>query len=364
MRRRPAALQSLGGTTSVSSVRRSGQSPTLHSASHGERRASAASGWNLCWRFRRLRATLKYRQFEGNHACTKRPSYRVAAVLPHAAGSRHRRRGHDRLRIRSLCNQSARHTLVLSSGSLEFNTSDLTVSGSVGGLARTNGVVGISQSSNVHIAVFCFRKINLGSNVNVTVTGNRGLALLSRSTISIATTVSVHGTAGGFDANIGYGGVGAEGGVRGLSFSNAPPPSTRGNGGVARAWARSDNGVGYGAGEGASAGSNGGHKHGGGGASHAGSGGAGGTSCAEWTIHRGDPGPTYGGVALSDLIGGSGGGGGGSNSTNGQGAGGGGGGGAQAGGGGGGGGRVRLRPALPARSMTAQPSHSPPPVQS
>jgi len=184
--------------------------------------------------------------------------------------------------------------LVLNSGSLTFDTDAATVSGSVSGLRSTNGVLGISQSTNVELAVFCFNKIDLGSNVAVTVQGRRGLVLLSRSDLCLDTTIDVSATEPDpSDRYIpGRGGPGAEGGTNGVGFNSAPPPSDGGDGGPGgRDGKPNTAGVGYGAAPHV------GKTSDGGGGGYGGAGGAG----------SGAGGVDYGMSSLEDLLGGSGG---------------------------------------------------------
>jgi hypothetical protein len=101
--------------------------------------------------------------------------------------------------------------LRLSSGDLVFNTGSTGALPTVSGAISATGVVGVSASTNVQVALFAFDKISLGSNVSVTVTGNLALALLSRQHVMIDTTIDVSGAMnsirdGGEGGPGGYGG--------------------------------------------------------------------------------------------------------------------------------------------------------------
>lgn len=208
--------------------------------------------------------------------------------------------------------------LYLTSGSLTFDTTELTVSGSVSGLKGTNGVVGISTSTNVEVAVFAFYSVYIGSNVSVTVQGTRGLVLTARSAIEIDTEIDVSGTSGNPDGGVrGLGGAGAEGSTNRIDFISNPPPSNRGDGGPA---SKDDRPRGDGIGMGAAT-----HP----GRNDAAGGGYGGVGGNGYSA--GGAGKVYGAAALSDLYGGSGGAGGGSSTSS-----------SNCGSGGGGGGSIGL----------------------
>ena len=192
--------------------------------------------------------------------------------------------------------------LHLTSGSLTFDTTDLTVSGSVSGLKSTNGIAGISASTNVEVAVFAFWSVDIGSNVSVTVQGTRGLVLTARSTMEIDTEIDVSGSAGNPDGGArGLGGPGAEGSTNRMDFISDPPPANRGDGGPA---SKDDRPPGDGIGMGA--GTHPGRRDAAGG----GYGAAGGNGES-----AGGAGKAYGAAALTDLYGGSGGAGGGSSTS-------------------------------------------------
>ena len=77
---------------------------------------------------------------------------------------------------------------------LLFNTSDLTLTGAV----NVTGVISISQDGS-EIATWTFDSIDIGREVDVKITGQRAIALLSRSSTHIDTVLKVHpGTLGGF----------------------------------------------------------------------------------------------------------------------------------------------------------------------
>lgn len=182
-----------------------------------------------------------------------------------------------------------------------FDTDAMTV--------KTNGVVvgaGVASCRNgqVELAVFCFTQLTLGSGVTVTNTGSRGLALLSRGNMSINTEVNLDG-AGGKSSTVGIeggpiaggvGGVGASGG----SGTNAPPPSTGGDGGRAM-YQGAYPGIGMEPGDGGSDGY-GSYTCGGAGGGNGGAGGTGANGAAG--------GGSIGDVAIVSMFGGSGGGGG------------------------------------------------------
>jgi len=170
--------------------------------------------------------------------------------------------------------------LVLTGGdTLTFDTDALTVSGTTGGLSSTSGVSASSASTNVDLVVFTFDSIDLPDGVGITVTGSKGLALLSKSGINFDTDINVSGAAGGTASGSGA----ASGGSGG--------PGAAGSGGDAK------NNDGGGQGGGQAGGSNGG----GGGGGHASAGGDGGRSNGSFG------GTAYSDAALTDLFGGSGG---------------------------------------------------------
>ncbi|GMH67720.1 hypothetical protein TrRE_jg6907, partial [Triparma retinervis] len=79
---------------------------------------------------------------------------------------------------------------------LMFNTS----SGILGGAIDVVGeIVQLADGSNTEVVVFAFDSIDLGSNVAVTLTGQRALILMSRSTVKIDTTFQTNpGVLSGF----------------------------------------------------------------------------------------------------------------------------------------------------------------------
>lgn len=191
-----------------------------------------------------------------------------------------------------------------SAGSLEFNTGNgsniLPVLHAVAGGATNvmSGVVVTNGSGKVVMALYAFDRINIGSGVVCSVTGNLGVIVSSVHDFTFGGTVSNSGTAGRAGADQVYGGVGtggggAEGGVRSTSYMSAPPGAVRGAGGIGVWTGAGGNGVGRGGGEGARPGA-------GSGASYGGVGGNADVLAAG----------VYGDAALTDLFGGSGGGGG------------------------------------------------------
>lgn len=130
--------------------------------------------------------------------------------------------------------------LNLTSGTINFDTDSLSFSGAASG----SGTAVTSQGGGVELALFNFSDLDIGSGVTVNVTGNRGIVLASKSDIDFGSTLSVNGgTPGNNSTNGAAGGPGAEGGVPTSSFSSAPPPNDRGDGGDAF-----NDGVGYGGG--------------------------------------------------------------------------------------------------------------------
>lgn len=182
-------------------------------------------------------------------------------------------------------------TLTLTSGSIAFTTSGTTPTYSINGGAAVSGTTGSSASGNVEMAIFNFDSISIGSGVAVTVTGTRGLVLASKGSFSFGSILRLDGT--NASSSIGLGAPGAEGGVAGTSFSSAPPPSTRGNGGN-----DFQDGVGFG---GSKSNTNTTLNNSASGASYGGVGGVGNNSTGL------PPGATYGTADLINLFGGSGG---------------------------------------------------------
>jgi len=79
---------------------------------------------------------------------------------------------------------------------LMFNTSSGILSGAISVVGE---IVQLSDGSNTEVAVFSFDSIDLGPNVAVTLTGQRALVLLSRSSVKIDTTFQTHpGVLSGF----------------------------------------------------------------------------------------------------------------------------------------------------------------------
>lgn len=79
---------------------------------------------------------------------------------------------------------------------LMFNTSSGILSGAINVVGE---IVQLADASNTEVAVFAFDSIDIGSNVAVTLTGQRALILLSRSSAKIDTTFQVHsGVLSGF----------------------------------------------------------------------------------------------------------------------------------------------------------------------
>ncbi|KAL7434161.1 hypothetical protein ACHAXM_003917 [Skeletonema potamos] len=78
--------------------------------------------------------------------------------------------------------------------SLLFNTSDATLSGAV----NATGLISTTPDGT-EVALWAFDSIDIDENVNITVTGQRAMALVSRSSVRINTTFYViPGTLGGF----------------------------------------------------------------------------------------------------------------------------------------------------------------------
>jgi hypothetical protein len=198
--------------------------------------------------------------------------------------------------------------LELDSGTLTFDTGGAGREPTVSGAFEGTGSVGASMNTNVQLAVFAFDRIDLGSAVAVTVTGDRGLMLLSRRHAAIDTTIDVSGAPNTRSAG-GLGGPGAEGGTAEMedgaddgdgTYESAPPPDDRGAGGLSETYTYpSGDGTGYGGGQGANA-----DKTSGGGGGYGGWGGE-----RVSTPNDGDGGKPYGSADLAILYGGSGGGG-------------------------------------------------------
>ncbi|MBT3278629.1 MAG: PEP-CTERM sorting domain-containing protein [Phycisphaerales bacterium] len=124
----------------------------------------------------------------------------------------------------------------------EWATSEAQDAGEGGNASAIDGV-------SVTLAMFNFNSINIGSGATIVVEGNAGIALGSLGDMTIATNISVDGT-NGTSFRGGYGGSGAEGGVRNTSFASTPPGATAGDGGVDAGSTGTDNtrGIGFGAG--------------------------------------------------------------------------------------------------------------------
>lgn len=181
-----------------------------------------------------------------------------------------------------------------------FNTGSATSAPTVliDGVGPLTATKATSESGEVEMAVFVFNRVTLSSNVSVTVTGNRGLALLSKLDMNIAADISVDGkdgTGGAGHPPGGAGGPGAEGGAAG----NTPPPDNRGDGGDTDG---ATPGIGLGGGAGAA------NKKGGGGGAYGGDGGRGGPPDPGSILPVTPGGAAYGDGALTNLVGGSGGG--------------------------------------------------------
>ena len=81
---------------------------------------------------------------------------------------------------------------------LLFNTSDARLSGAV----NATGVIATTPDGT-EVALWAFDSIDIDENVNITLTGQRAMALLSRSSVRINTTFNVRpGTLGGFPGGI------------------------------------------------------------------------------------------------------------------------------------------------------------------
>ena len=78
--------------------------------------------------------------------------------------------------------------------SLLFNTSNLELTGAI----NATGIIA-KTPDGTEVATWSFDSIDIGNEVNVTLTGQRPMALLSKSSVQINTTMRVHpGTLGGF----------------------------------------------------------------------------------------------------------------------------------------------------------------------
>jgi hypothetical protein len=165
--------------------------------------------------------------------------------------------------------------LNLSSGTTTFNTDTLTVSGFPG-----LGVLANTQSGTP-VAVFTFSDIDLLSGATINFTGSRPIALLSKTDITIGTTLDVSGASGLANTSIAAGRLG------GFAGGQAQVQTTDAANGVGRGL-RGDLPS----------------FHAGGGAGSGGGGGRGGA-------YYNPPGPaggiTYGNAGVTDLLGGSGG---------------------------------------------------------
>ncbi len=77
---------------------------------------------------------------------------------------------------------------------LLFNTSDLTLTGAI----NAKGSIGLTESGD-EVAIWAFDSINIGSEVDIVLAGQRALVLLSKSSVMIDThLISKPGTLGGF----------------------------------------------------------------------------------------------------------------------------------------------------------------------
>jgi len=203
-------------------------------------------------------------------------------------------------------------TLTVDAGkAVRFDTGSATTLPSISGVLTGKGQLGVSQSGEVQVAVFAFDSIQLGKGATVTITGDRGIVLLSKNAIAIDTTLSVSGANGQRkhdnapqDVQMADGGPGGDGGVYGKSLDSAPPPAHGGNGGPPmKDTGQPGRGFGAGFNERVKGGA-----PGGGGAY----GGAGGDSTIGSQGNGNPPRPcpggkVYGDAALADLFGGSGG---------------------------------------------------------
>ena len=125
-------------------------------------------------------------------------------------------------------------TLNATSGNITFNTNALTVTG-----FAMNGVVAYPQGTSTQVAVFTFDNVSITGSANISVTGTRPLAILSKGSITLGRPINVNGgtgstlggssRAGGYPGGSGFddepSGAGASGG------SGAPPIGGGGFGG-------------------------------------------------------------------------------------------------------------------------------------
>ncbi len=133
-------------------------------------------------------------------------------------------------------------TLSLNSGTLQFDTDALTITGGGGGLISMVGVTQ-TQTSGPAIAVFDFTNVTIASGVTINVIGTRPLAILSRGNVQIDAALSstgASGTAGtaGAAGSIGNNGQSGNvdanaGGFGGLASAGAEPGGKGGDGGYA-----------------------------------------------------------------------------------------------------------------------------------
>lgn len=93
-------------------------------------------------------------------------------------------------KMQNLSNSQCVHTLC----ELVFNTSSLNLSGAV----NATGML-VTHENGTEVALWAFDSINLMADVNVTLVGQRAMALLSRSSVYIDTVLNAKpGTLGGF----------------------------------------------------------------------------------------------------------------------------------------------------------------------
>ncbi|MBA4387176.1 MAG: hypothetical protein C0404_04285, partial [Verrucomicrobia bacterium] len=181
----------------------------------------------------------------------------------------------------------------IQSGSLAFNTGDgISMPTMAYGATTYTGRIVTNASGKVVMALFNFGNLAIGNGVSCSVTGNLGLVLASCGNITIGTTISVAGKSAVVTNSVGFGGPGAEGGIRKVSFASAPPGNNRGNGDTG------SGSVGFGGG--------GNNRYNGQGGGYGGAGGDGGYSSGGGSTQ-----PLanfYGDKTLTDLFGGSGGG--------------------------------------------------------
>jgi len=196
-------------------------------------------------------------------------------------------------------------TLSAATGTISIDTDALTITG------FGNGVAAASQGGGVEMAVFAFDSIDIGSGATVSVTGNRGLVLASKSDFTFSSALDLsggNGSSGSGDPIAGgSGGPGAEDGVPGGLPSSSPPGATRGNGGFGTEQPVQpvEASFGHGVGGGLQMDSGPARGGAGGGGAYGGAGGIGGGYDS-----LGGGGAVYGDDLLTELYGGSGGGGG------------------------------------------------------